>query len=96
MPFQIKFYCDCVIDNTILFHKHLLNTEEKSSSENKEEDENALIMRSLLYSLLALYIFKKLTHLCMLFLAFHLYLDYLLILDQKNQYIVNSFIYTQY
>lgn len=56
MPFQIKFYCDCVIDNTILFHKHLLNTEEKSSSENKEEEENALIMRSLLYSLLALYI----------------------------------------
>ena len=56
MPFQIKFYCDCVIDNTILFHKHLLNTEEKSSSENKEEEENALIMRSVLYSLLALYI----------------------------------------
>ena len=32
----------------------------------------------------------------MLFLAFHLYLDYLLILDPKNQYIVNTFIYTQY
>ena len=46
MPFQIKFYCDCVIDNTILFHKHLLNTEGKFSSENKEEEENALKMAS--------------------------------------------------